>query len=56
MFLFVCMFFRLAGPERNESSGNVEVFLRNQWGMICDDELGITEANVICKQLGFPRY
>ena len=31
----------------------MEVFYRGKWGKICRKEWGITDAQVICRQLGF---
>lgn len=44
---------RLAdGPS--EFEGRVEVCsLKRQWGTICDDYFNTTDANVVCRQLGF---
>ena len=36
------------------SSGRVQIYYNNQWGSICDDsQFEITEAYVICHQLGY---
>ena len=47
---------RLAGFGSNSSQGRVEVCLNNQWGTVCDDFWGATDAGVACGQLGFSRY
>ncbi|XP_075227026.1 lysyl oxidase-like 2 isoform X1 [Lycorma delicatula] len=41
------------GKKHNE--GNVEIFHLGRWGSICDDEFDEREADVVCRQLGFPR-
>ena len=46
---------RLQGGSYS-NQGRVEVYCNGQWGTICDDGFGSTDANTICKQLGYTGY
>jgi len=46
---------RLVGGSVSRE-GRVEVCYSNQWGTVCDDFFGSSEATVVCRQLGYSTY
>ena len=55
IFTSVCEHYgdlRLMGND-SKSQGIVEICYNSKWGYICDDEWGINEHKVACRQLGF---
>ena len=54
MFLLLDGMIRLINDDSfSQSSGRVEIVIEGQWGTVCDNNWTFSDAQVVCRQLGF---
>ena len=44
---------RLVDTESTQFGGRLEVYYYSEWGTVCDDIWGSSDATVACRQIGF---